>query len=213
MGVFSGSKYHDSDIYRQGAFNPGLFDISKEMVKKLRPNSVGVRMLFNRYQVDGWKVMGVILNDGDMNPSVVVSLDPLLVACYVADFDAVVLQCYPKELAAAKCWNVGTRLINTCFFNGGGYWTGKNKDIDRGPNGDTKFKAVCPILADLYTENRERLERKKREIPEDMWVYTQQLGRQYMANHPGMARNGLDTGYKDAVDISKIKFSNQIVID
>lgn len=46
-----------------------------------------------------------------------------------------------------------------------------------------------------------------------MWVYTQQLGRQYMANHPGMARNGLDTGYKDAVDISKIKFSDKIVID
>lgn len=213
MGVFSGSKYQDSDIYRQGAFNPGLFKISRDMVKKLRPNSVGLRMLFNRYQVDGWKIMGVILNDGDINPSVVVSLDPLLVACYVADFDAVVVQCYPRELAAAKCWTVGTRLINTCFFNGNGYWTKKNKDIDRGPDGGTKFKAACPILADLYTENQERLERKKREIPEDMWVYTHQLGRQYMANHPGMARNGLDTGYKDAVDISKIKFSNKIVID
>lgn len=213
MGIFSGSKFQDSDIYRPGAFNPGMFEISKEMVQKLRPESVGVRILLNNSQADSWKGMGVILNDGDINPSVVVSTAPLLVACYVSDFDAVVLQCYPDALAAAKGWNVGTRLINTCFFNGNGYWNKKNKDIDPGPNCDTKFKAVCPIIADLYTANTERLERKKREIPEELWVHTERLGRQYMANHPGMARNGLTTGYKDAVEISSIKFSDKIVID
>ena len=82
-----------------------------------------------------------------------------------------------------------------------------NKDIDMGPYAGTNYKAVCPVVADLYTDNLERLERKKSEIPEGMWKRTAALAEQYMAQHPGMARNGLDVGFKDAVEISNIAFN------
>ena len=84
-----------------------------------------------------------------------------------------------------------------------------NKDLDCGPRNCGKFKAYAPVIADLYTDNTERLERKKREIPQELWDYTAALGRQYLLNHPGIARDGLGYPYADAMPIETIKFNSK----
>ena len=201
-------RYKDSDIYNPNSFNPGLFEVNTEMMKKLCPQFFGVGAFFRSFKSKAARYDGinVIMCDGDMNPALVVAEDPYLVACYSGDFDAVVLLAFPKELGEAKGWKIGTELIVTEFYSAPDWWTKKNKDIDIGPYGSTHFKAVCPIVVDLYSDNYERLDRKKAEIPTEMWERTWALAEQYMAKHPGMARNGLDLGYKDAVEISKIVF-------
>lgn len=154
----------------------------------------------------------VQMNDGDIQTAVVVSQDPLLVACRSEDMDAVVLQCYPAALGQARGWKLGTRLLICCTYNGYGPLR-KNKDIDPGPHANPKFKSFGPVIADLYAADTAYLERKKSEIPEVMWQMTWDMGKAYMEAHPGMARNGLALSFRDAEPIEKIRFNPKAVLD
>ena len=89
----------------------------------------------------------------------------------------------------------------------------KNNDIFEGPGSSKKFKSFGPVIADLYATDMEYVERKKREIPEELWQRTTELGKEYMVKNPGMARNGLDTCFKNAKKISEIKFNQKIKLD
>ena len=40
-----------------------------------------------------------------------------------------------------------------------------------------------------------------------MWQITWKMGKDYMAAHPGMARNGLALSFRDAEPIEKIRFN------
>ena len=199
------ASYKDSDVYRLGAYNPGLFDLNKKKLKALRPQIFGLRL--GQKNIDTWQNIYSQLNSGDIQPALVLSTAPLLVACYSDDMDAVAMLCFPEELGARRGWTVGTRLIVTAAYNNP--FMKANKDLDCGPRNCGKFKAYAPVIADLYTDNTERLERKKREIPQELWDYTAALGRQYLLNHPGIARDGLGYPYADAMPIETIKFNSK----
>lgn len=203
------ASYKDSDVYRIGAFNPGLFDLNKSKLKALRPQLFGLRLGVKN--IDTWQNIYTQLNDGDIEPAVVVSTDPLLVACYSDDMDAVALFCFPQEVGLARGWHLGTRLIATAAYNS--LLMKGNKDLDCGPRNCGRFKAYGPVIADLYTDNTERLERKKREIPQELWDYTTALGLRYVESHPGMARDGLGFPYADAVPITDIKVNPKAQLD
>ena len=216
MGIMdklnSYSQYKDSDVFRPGAFNPGLFKTNKKQVKKLRPDMYSLTNLLLGGNANNPGFIQTQMNDGDMGPAIVVSKNPLLVACYSWDMDAVVFQCYPDELGEYYGWNVGTKLITVMTYNGMGAIK-KNKDLTLGQRCNNRYKSVGPIIADLFTDNKERLERKKSEISTEWWDYTEKLAKEYMVEYPNMARNGLGFSFKDAQDISKIKFNRRIKLD
>lgn len=203
------ASYKDSDVYRPGAFNPGLFELNKKKLKALRPQIFGLRL--GQKNIDTWQNVYTQLNDGDIQPALVMSTKPLLVACYTDDMDAIAMLCFPEELGRKMGWTAGSKLIVTAAYNTP--FMKANKDLDCGPHNCEKFKAYAPIIADLYTDNTDRLERKKREIPQEKWAYVEALARQYMANHPNMARNGLGYPYADAMPIEEIKFNSRIKFD
>lgn len=213
MGIIETMKrnasYKDSDVYRPGAFNPGLFDLNKKKLKALRPQIFGLRLGLKN--IDTWQNIDRQLNDGDIQPALVMSTEPLLVACYTDDMDAIAMLCFPGELGRKMGWTAGRQLIVTAAYNNP--FMKANKDLDCCPRNSGNFKAYGPIIADLYTDNTERLERKKQEIPAEKWAYVEALARQYMANHPGMARNGLGYPYADAEPIEGIKFNPRITLD
>lgn len=198
------ASFKDTDIFQPGQFNPGLFEVNKKKVKKLYPRSCSLNVMLNG--PDAERIDGIIrqMNDGDLSTGIVMSTDPLLVACYSEDFDAVVMYCYPTELGTKMGWSAGTRLLTVNWYDGYGKIK-KNKDIDRGSRSNNKFKTVGPLVAELYTDNKERVARKKSEIPDEMWQYTEALGRQYMKAHPGMAREGCGPRFKDAKPIEQLK--------
>lgn len=199
------ASYKDSDVYRLGAYNPGLFDLNKKKLKALRPQIFGLRL--GQKNIDTWQNIYSQLNSGDIQPALVLSTAPLLVACYSDDMDAVAMLCFPEELGRKMGWTVGRQLIVVAAYNTP--IMKANKDLDCGPRNCGKFKAYAPVIADLYTDNTERLERKKREIPQELWDYTAALGRQYLLNHPGIARDGLGYPYADAMPIETIKFNSK----
>lgn len=203
------ASYKDSDVYRPGAFNPGLFELNKAKLKALRPQIFGLRL--GQKNIDTWQNVYTQLNDGDIQPALVMSTSPLLVACYTDDMDAIAMLCFPEELGRKMGWTVGRQLIVVAAYNNP--FMKANKDLDCGPSNSGNFKAYAPIVADLYTDNTERLERKKREIPAEKWAYVEALARQYLSNHPGMARNGLGYPYADAEPIENIKFNPHIKLE
>lgn len=216
MGIIKafkwGSQFKKEDIYRPGCFNPGLFQLDKAKVKKLKPGFFNPLRIIVSSQFDNPGYITALLNDGDIQTAVVVSEDPLLVACYSEDMDAVILQCYPVELGQAKGWEIGTRLLTTAKYNGYGT-VRKNKDIFPGPNADKSMKSFGTVVAELYSDEPEYLERKTSEIPEELWVKTMDLGMKYMEEHPGIARNGLGDCFKNATRIEKIKFNPKSKFD
>ncbi len=208
MGIVDKLNYYasfkDSDVFQPGQFNPGLFDTNKKKAKKFYPYAYWQLLSLNAPTAE--QPGGIVsqMNDGDLSTGVVMSIDPLLVACYCDDFDAVALYCYPTELGTKMNWTIGTRLLIVNWFDGYGKIK-KNKDLDFGPRCNYKHKTFGSLIAELFTDNTERIARKKSEIPEEMWQYTETLGKQYMAAHPGVARNGCGPRFKDAQPIEKLK--------
>lgn len=198
--------FKKEDVFRPGTFNPGLFEVDMGKLKKLRPEIFQPIRFAMASNLDSRSYIQMQMNDGDIQTAVVVSTDPLLVACRSEDLDAVVLQCYPVELGRARGWEVGTCLLICCTYNGYGPLR-KNKDIDPSPRANPKFKSFGPILADLYAADTAYLERKKSEIPQAMWQAAWEMGKAYMAAHPGMARNGLALSFRDSEPIEKIHFN------
>ena len=214
MGIIQaikwGSQFKKEDVFRPGSFNPGLFAMDKEKTKKLRPGFYNPLRTIVASQFDNPGYISALLNDGDIQTAVVVSEEPLLVACYSDDMDAVILQCFPSEFGKAKGWEYGTRLLTTAKYNGYGT-VRKNKDVFPGPNANKSMKSVGLVIAELYSDEPEYLERKTSEIPEEYWVKTMDLGMKYLEEHPGIARNGLGDCFKDAKAIEKLKFPKSVL--
>lgn len=126
------ASFKDTDIFQPGQFNPGLFDVNRKKVKKLYPYSTSLNVMLNGPAAE--RIDGIIkqMNDGDLSTGIVMSMEPLLVACFSQDFDAVALYCYPTELGTKMGWSAGRRLLTVNWYDGYGKMK-KNKDIDRGP--------------------------------------------------------------------------------
>lgn len=204
--------YKKEDVFQPGAFNPGLFEVDMEKLKKLRPEIFQPIRFAMASNLDSKSYIQMQMNDGDIQTAVVISTDPLLVACRSEDLDGVVLQCYPAALGKARGWELGTCLLTCCTYNGYGPIR-KNKDIDPSPRANPKYKSFGPILADLYAADTAYLARKKSEIPKVMWKITWDMGMAYRKAHPGMARNGLALSFRDAEPIDKIRFNPKAQLD
>jgi hypothetical protein len=107
---------------------------------------------------------------GASNPAVVVSAEPFVVAADSEVLDNVTLLRLPARLAAdgpgGRTWEVGDRMV-TC--NGYGWTDDPTGDTPPGPRADGTWNDVWCVLADLLTDDRDRLAARKAEIPEEHW--------------------------------------------
>ena len=198
--------------YKYGNYNPGKFKMDKKFVKQLRPEVYSFKQGF----VDLGDVASMLkysMKKGDTEPAVVVSVEPLLVACYAADMDAVALLCLPTEYGMLRNYQVGTRLLTVNSYDlDRQNKTRRSEDIFEGEHSSGRFRMYGPLIADLYTKNTKRLEAIKAQIPEEVWNYVAELGEEYMRMNPGMARNGLGNRFCTAIPISEITFHPKMKI-
>lgn len=192
--------------YKYGKYNPGKFKMDKKLVKQLRPEVY----TFKQGITDLGDVASMLkysMKYGDTQPAVVVSVEPLLVACFAADMDAVALLCLPTEYGMLRNYQVGTRLLTLNSYDlDRSNKNRRSEDIFEGEHTSGRFRMYGPLIADLYTKNIKRLNAIKEQIPEEVWTYVTELGEQYMKCNPGMARNGLTNRFWEAIPISDIKF-------
>jgi hypothetical protein len=181
------------------ASHPARLRLSESKLRRVRPDLFGVRGLGWRFirlyfgsgapRFDPRRFIEEQLWYGDARAAVVVSATPLRVAAYCDEMDCVAMLQLPQRLAAELNLADGARLVTANTYTSG--WSPGRSDLIPGMYHSGQFTGFYPLLADLATDDRERLAALKREIPEAEWRRTQELGRAYLAARPKEYRNGL----------------------
>lgn len=180
---------------------PGRFQVNNKKLKALRPKLFKFSHFIFGSSMDHKPFTLQFMREGDVQPAVVISLDPLLVACYSDELDAVTVQYLPSELIPKLKLKMYSKLLTV-----NGYGKRPTKDVTLGPNALGNYASVASIIADLYTDDTLRLNTLKNAFEEEWWNHTVNLGRKYLEDHPGMARNGIGNRNDLAKPIKNIKF-------
>jgi hypothetical protein len=109
---------------------------------------------------------------GASEPAMVVSRVPLIVAAHAGDLDAAVLLRFPASFVPRYGLGVGTRLlvVNTYQEVRGTQNADPWYAVDLIPGPDRhQWQNAFPLVAEFLSDDAERIERRKREIPEEEW--------------------------------------------
>lgn len=128
-----------------------------------------------------------ILKFGDTQPAVVVSTNPLLVAAYSDEMDAVVMLQFPAELAAQYNLATGSRLTTSNVY----YNTGKcADDIFPGAGFSCNYSDFTPVVQLFIGKKDEKIKEKVGLFDEALWEQVGCKADEYIMAHPGLRRDG-----------------------
>jgi hypothetical protein len=167
------------------ASDPGGVTIDPGRLRQLSPGLFGLGALVPTRAVVR-KILAAHLWNGDSRAAVVLSVQPLLVAAYSSDFDAVVVLRFDRRPVDSYL-QVGSRLltVNT-YFSG----STQARDILRGSVVSPAWANFHPVIADFVAADLARVERRKAAISEPEWQRTWDLGQDYLVKRPGQFRDG-----------------------
>ncbi len=175
---------------------PGQFMLSKKLWKKnqeLCHMTSKEQKLSNKYL----KRASEYLYLGDTQPAMVVCLNPVLVAVYSDEMDAVVVLKFPQEFKTNYELVMFQKLISVNMylpFN----VTGMSKDIFPGEKYLGRWSDVYPIIADFISEDVTLSNEHRMHINDSLWDKVQTLGLDYIEKHPDLVRDGLFYMKKDS---------------
>ena len=112
------------------------------------------------------------LEYGDSRAAIVVSTDPeLLIAAYTDELDCVAMLRFPNDPLVSKyALQRGSRLLTVNTYK-------QNQRLDTdlipGPLAIPRWSGFDPIIADFVTDDMERVEARKFQIPSIEWERTQ----------------------------------------
>ncbi|MBR3298695.1 MAG: hypothetical protein IKI64_05755 [Clostridia bacterium] len=120
-------------------------------------------------------------------PAVVVSAEPLLIAAYSYEFDAVVMLKFPSELASMYDLRKGTRLVSSTYYGDDGETP---TDIFPGENGICGMNDFFPIIQLFIAKDDEKIKKRTELFDEELWAKVERLAADYLNEHPDTARDG-----------------------
>lgn len=127
------------------------------------------------------------LSYGDTQPAVVVSEVPFIVAAYSDEMDAVVLLSFPNILAQINNIKLHDKLVTV---NSYGNYNNVASDIFVGKNYLGNWTDFWPLIGDLLSDDIERINQHKNNVPDFVWQYVRKLGEEYLREHRELARQG-----------------------
>jgi len=166
------------------ASDPGGVTIDPQRLRQLSPSLFGLGALLPTRAI-ARKILAAHMWNGDSRAAVALSVQPLLVAAYSSDFDAVVVLRFDRRPVDSYV-QVGSRLltVNT-YFRGT-----PARDILRGSVVSPVWANFYPVIADFVAADPARVERRKAAISEPEWQRTWDLGQDYLVKRPGKFRDG-----------------------
>ena len=124
---------------------------------------------------------------GDTQPAIVVSTDPLVIAAYSDEMDAVVMLRFPKMLAEQYGLSVGTRLTTSnVYFEG----EAVARDICVGEGFSRLYADFVPIVQLFLGKKDEKIMEKTTLFTEEVWQRVSSLAEDYARLYPNCARDG-----------------------
>jgi hypothetical protein len=184
------------DNESQASIEGGL-SLSREKLLALEPGLRGWRgklfdmrlSLGSGQKLTAIDVFSEHLRFGDVGPAIVASVEPLRVAAYANELDAIVMLSFPRALA--QDLSEGDRLIAVCTYapmQGEGY----ARDLIPGPKSSGQFSNAAPLIADFLSEDVHKLDAHRRfGVLEEEWEHVAKLAAQYREYFGERARNGL----------------------
>jgi hypothetical protein len=138
---------------------------------------------------DHWKeYVAENLRRGDYDAAVVVAKAPLLIAAYARELDCVALLSFSGQFASKYDLQIGARLLAVNIYLEWNFFL--PEDLRPGPNQTGKYRNFAPLIAEFLTDELEILQRTKGEITDAEWRRVEALGKEYLKQNDGKARDG-----------------------
>jgi hypothetical protein len=177
------------------ASEPGNVRLSRQKLLEFYPDFFSPTAVFKRVAVFlfdnnvlGPRGIATHLLRGDSRAAVVMSTQPLLIAAFSDEFDAVVMLRFDEALRSRYSLQVGDRLLTINTYTR----VGKKpaRDIILGPRTTGTFRNFTPLIAEFLSDDLGRIQYRKASIENEEWRRTQQFGEAFLQRWPGKARDG-----------------------
>ena len=124
---------------------------------------------------------------GDTQPAVVLSVEPLMIAAYSDEMDAVVMLRFPSEFVEKYNLAPSMRLTTSNV-----YFTGPRcaEDIFVGEDYSHQYNDFTPIVQLFLGKNDEKISEKIGLFGEDVWNKVINKATEYKTLHPQLCRDG-----------------------
>lgn len=180
------------------AFDPGRLALSRAKLAALQPELLSpLRWMFaSKRLIAGHKKgreyllthVEEHLMHGDSRAAIVVSIAPLRIAAYSGDIDCVALLHFAPGLATQHQLAVGQRMLTVNTYSARALGVGR--DLHEGPAATRIWGNFAPYIAELLSDDRERIEAHKATIGEPEWARAAELARRWVGEHGMLARDG-----------------------
>ena len=196
----SGNASSDASDDPIGA-HPQTLTISHAKLKALQPELYSPRSWRKFLREDGyhlssanedaeyWKeYIAENLHRGDYDAAVVVAKDPLQIAAFARELDCVVMLRFSGQFASKYDLQIGARLLAVNIYLEWNFFL--PEDLHPGPNQTGKYRNFAPLIADFLTDDVEIIHHTKAGISDAEWSRVEALGKEYLKQNEGKARDG-----------------------
>lgn len=176
--------------------DPGRLTLSPDKVKFFHPGLYGawgeikavLSIIFDNGYDFRRRLFAEALDGGDSRAALVISVDPLRVAAYSDEMDAVAMLRFPQELVEQYGLKRGSKLLTCNLYEGRG--RGPVKDLIEGPACTKRFGNMMPYVADFLSDDTKAIERRKKAISEEEWQRCRECAAAYVKKHGETSRDG-----------------------
>ncbi len=184
------------DRSTQAEIHGGLM-LSDRKLRQFHPELYGLRsMLYRLFNIgsecSAHEIRQLVrehLMHGAINPAVVVSIQPLVIAAYAEDLDCVVMLDFDESLVEQHNLSRGRRLLSVNTFM---HMSDRElgDDLTWGPNHTNMWGNACPFIAEFLSDDDETIRVKLRQIPEEAWQRTRELASDWQLRRSCRPRDG-----------------------
>ena len=181
------------------ASDPAQLKLSDSKLRQLCPSlylSSGVGGFLRCFFFDGLDKREFIrdmLSQGDSRAAVVMKSQPLLVACYCDDSDAVCMLRFAGDGAGSSVYRPGDRLLtvlNSIVLRRPARVDEVAPDLVQGDAANPHYINFWPLVAEFVSDDVAEIERRKSAISNLEYERCQSQGEEHLRRHPGRVRDG-----------------------
>jgi hypothetical protein len=182
-----------------GASNPAGLILSESKLRQLCPDlylTTGLSGFVRCFFGDGLGTRVYIsdmLIHGDSRAAVVLSADPVLVACYCDDSDAVCVLSFRGDDLGDVELRPGDRMLtvlNSMVLSRPARTGEVGRDLVQGDRANPHYIIFWPLVAEFLSDDHAALERPKAAITAEEYVRCRELGEEHLRRLPGAIRDG-----------------------
>lgn len=171
---------------RTVAENAGKIKLSGKLLKRYRPDLFGInRFIMSR--ANELQAIAEFAQYGDSQPAIVASVEPLLIAVFADEMDAVAMVKLPSELVDEHNLKVGDRILSVNVYNDRAEF---DSDLIVGKDYLDRWSGFIPTIVEFISKEEQKIEERKKQISEVYWQRAEVLAKEYLELKPNVYREG-----------------------